>query len=103
MADIRIDYEAVSSVIKELKSGIDGSREELNSTYDRAICSIEEYSGKEADALRKLQIAERDLMRELSVFLQSFADSIQFVTNELANMDGTGAAHMASQPRGYTR
>ena len=103
MSDIKIDYEAVSSVIGELRSELANSQGDLNSAYDRAISSIEEYSGKEAEALRQLQNAERQLMRELSSFLLNFANSIQFVTNELANMDGTGAVHMSSQPRGYQR
>ncbi|MCI9680960.1 MAG: hypothetical protein HFI26_06200 [Lachnospiraceae bacterium] len=103
MDNIRINYETVSSVIGSLKQAVAGSQSELEGLYETAATAIEEYKGEEAEALREVLRAEKELMEEACTFLQKFAESIQFVTDELNTLDNSGASHMAGLKRGYLK
>ncbi len=103
MPNVKISYETVSAKVSELKNAIMSSQSGLEALYTEAMASIEQYSGEEADALRELQDTEKALMLEVCDFLQKFVDSIQFVSNELQELDVTGAAHMQSEPARYKK
>lgn len=103
MDNIRINYETVSSVIGNLKQAVAGSQSELEGLYETAAAAIEEYKGEEAEALREVLRAEKELMEEACTFLQKFAESIRFVTDELNTLDHSGASYMAGLERGYLK
>lgn len=103
MDNIRINYDTVSSVIGNLKQTITSSQSELESLYERAAAAIEEYKGEEAEALREVLRAEKELMEETCAFLQKFSESIQFVTDELNTLDNSGASFMTGLERGYLK
>ena len=102
MPNINIDYEAVRGKLTELKNKVSTTEQaELENYYGEAANAIEEYKGEQAESLRELGQSEKELMLELCEFLQKFEDSIQFISDELQNLDETGAAHIAAQERGY--
>lgn len=94
MNRIEINYETIDGIISELVSALNSNQSEIASAYSSLAGSFLESAGEEADALRCLQKAERNLMKEMNGVLIKFGESIRFAADEFKNMDRTGAAVM---------
>lgn len=94
MSHIELNYEEIESVISELISSLNCDLEDINSIYSRLAGSFIESAGEEADALRELQKAEKNLMETTKETLTKFGESIKFAAGEFKSMDSTGAAVM---------
>lgn len=91
---IKINYEQVNDTIGNLASALSANQGEVDASYASLAGSFSESTGKEADALRKLQKEEQSLIKEMNQTLAEFAKSIQFAADSLKDLDTSGAKSM---------
>lgn len=94
MNDIELNYEEIERVISELITTITNQQAMASDSYALLANSFLDSSGEEADALRSLQKAEKELLEELVLVLTKFGNSISFAANEFRTLDQTGASKM---------
>jgi len=86
---IEINYAAVASSVAKIKSTVGESH--VISAYERAISGFSESKGEQAEALKELLKAEKELAVQLNKTLLKFANSIQSAADELKTVDNKGA------------
>lgn len=91
MNHIELNYDEIASVVSELATALNSDVEDINSIYSQLVGNFTESTGEEADALRELQKAEKNLLETVKETLTKFGESIQFAADEFKTRDSTGA------------
>ncbi len=97
MSYIEINYEETSQAISKIIGELEAAKTEIGGHYSSLAGRFAESSGAEADALRSLQDAEKELMNELIQVLEKLGNSIQLAAGEFRTMDQSIASGMTQR------